>query len=243
MSWESILWTFGFSIIAYLIGSISWSIIIVKIKDNKDIRNQGSGNAGSTNVTRNYGKKIGFSVFSLDFIKGVIPPLLAFAVMKGTEGKGLHTENIIIQIVALSTIIGHIFPLFFKFKGGKAVATSMGVALTMQWPLLIPIGIIFSLILAFTTKKISLTSISTVWFLTICSVGLFLGGHYGFIGSDNDKIYFHIISPIMHNNELWFNVLCIILIGIAITITHRKNIKRIIAGTENTIGSKNKIKK
>ncbi|TDM04187.1 glycerol-3-phosphate 1-O-acyltransferase PlsY [Macrococcus carouselicus] len=134
-------------VLAYLIGSISPGLMIGKTLFNKDIRNYGSGNLGATNTFRVLGKKAGIVVTLLDMSKGVIAALLPFIFHNEVHG----------IIVGLFAVLGHVFSIFLKFKGGKAVATSAGVVLAVNPILFIGTAVtFFSVLYAF--KYVSLAS-------------------------------------------------------------------------------------
>lgn len=138
-----------FIFLAYLIGSIPFSLILGLIFLKKDLRLEGSGNVGSTNAARVLGYRIGIMTLILDVSKGMIPTYIA----------SLYDVNLAI-LVGLFAIIGHVFPIYLKFKGGKAVATSLGVFIV-----LFPKGIIISLLVFIFvfifTKYVALASISS----------------------------------------------------------------------------------
>ena len=118
------------TVIAYLIGSISFSVIISKKMAGFDVREKGSGNAGSTNVLRTVGKKAAAITLICDVLKGVIAILIAMII--GNIFKNVDKE-LIVQIAGIAVVLGHTFPIFFGFKGGKGVATSLGVLLMSNW--------------------------------------------------------------------------------------------------------------
>ena len=114
------------SIIAYLLGSISFSVIFSKKLAGFDVREKGSGNAGTTNVLRTVGKKAAALTLLCDCLKGVFAVLIAFIagkIVKDTD------SSLLVQLAGIFVVLGHTFPVFFKFKGGKGVATSLGVLL------------------------------------------------------------------------------------------------------------------
>ena len=111
---------------AYLLGSISAAIIVCKTLGLSDPRTGGSGNPGTTNVMRLYGKKAAFLTLVGDIFKGIIPVLLA---------KVIVNSEFIIAICGLATFLGHIFPIYFKFEGGKGVATLIGILFATHWVL------------------------------------------------------------------------------------------------------------
>src|SRR5689334_17854922 len=113
-------------IIAYLIGSISTAIVTCKIMRLPDPRDQGSGNPGATNVLRFGGKKAAIITLMGDMLKGVIPVLAA-------KWFGFNTVGL--SLVAFAAFLGHLYPIFFRFQGGKGVATAFGCFIALSWPL------------------------------------------------------------------------------------------------------------
>lgn len=206
------------AIIAYAIGSINFSVIISKKMAGFDVREKGSGNAGSTNVLRTVGKKAAALTLVCDILKGVISVLIALLV--GTIAGESANSAIIVEIAALAVVIGHTFPIFFGFRGGKGVATSLGVILIVNWKIGL-ICLVFALALMALTRMVSLGSISaSVLFavLTIFIRDSYIGG----IDFDFSFIVFGI------------------LLAALVIFNHRSNLKRIINGTENKLGSKKK---
>ncbi|ATD30443.1 glycerol-3-phosphate 1-O-acyltransferase PlsY [Macrococcoides bohemicum] len=183
-------------IAAYLIGSIPTGLIIGKLFYNIDIRQHGSGNLGATNTFRILGKKAGIFVTIFDVLKGTISALFPM----------IFHQNIHPIIIGVVAVIGHVFPIYLKFKGGKAVATSAGVILGTNPVLFLIIAIIFFTLL-FTTKMVSLTSMLT-------SIANFIGSLFF-----EDKILMGVSFLIM----------------IVIIVRHKSNIERIMNGTESKI--------
>ena len=138
-------------IMAYLIGSINFSIIISKKMAGFDIREKGSGNAGSTNMLRSIGKKAAALTLACDILKGVVPVLLAILIgrIANNFGMELYVEYLA-QIAGVSTIIGHTFPIYYGFKGGKGVASSLGLLLVINWQVGLICLVFAILIMAFT---------------------------------------------------------------------------------------------
>lgn len=136
-------------VIAYLLGSISTSILLAKIKGNTDPRDVGSGNAGATNVLRQNGKQDAIIVLVGDILKGFIAVWLAKAI--GIQGFELG-------LIGLAAVVGHIFPVFFKFKGGKGVATSFGAVLGLSIWISIILLLVWIVVVA-VTKYVSLASL------------------------------------------------------------------------------------
>ena len=118
------------AIIAYLIGSINFSIILSKKIAGFDVRQKGSGNAGTTNMLRSVGKKAAVITLICDILKGVVAILIAIIL-----GNIVPTQNkaLLVQVAGIFVILGHTFPIFFGFKGGKGVATSLGILLMSNW--------------------------------------------------------------------------------------------------------------
>ena len=114
------------AIIAYLIGSINFSVILSKKMAGFDVREKGSGNAGSTNMLRSVGKKAAAITLICDILKGVVS--IGIAILLGNVIENMNRE-LLLQIAGIAVVIGHTFPIFFGFKGGKGVATSLGVIL------------------------------------------------------------------------------------------------------------------
>lgn len=199
------------AIIAYLIGSINFSILISKKKAGYDIRQKGSGNAGTTNMLRNLGKKYAAITLICDVLKGVVAIVIAIIVgnILGDTNKAL-----LVQIAGVAVVIGHTFPIFFGFKGGKGVATSLGILLMTNWQLGL-ICLVFALVLIALTRVVSMGSIAAAILYPIF-VG---GGHYIVESSGLGNGYF-IYSVIL---------------AVIVIFNHRENIKRILSGTENKI--------
>ena len=184
--------------IAYLLGSIPFGLLISKIC-GIDIRFHGSKNIGATNVFRILGKKLGLLTFFLDALKGFIPTFL-FPIFIGTNNLDISA------LFGVIAIIGHSFPIFLKFKGGKGVATSTGMLIGVV-PLIFFIGLLVWIILFLIFRYVSLASIIGTLTITFCS-------------------WFN------NQSSLYLNIL-ISLISILIIVLHRENIKRLINGTEN----------
>ena len=192
-----------FIVIAYLIGSISPAFLVGKIFYNTDIRTMGSGNLGTTNTFRCLGKKAGVIVFVLDISKGIIATMLPSLVLGRVE---------YLSIFGAFAMIGHVYPIFANFKGGKAVATGSGVFIFLYPTLsLILVAIFFSTL--FITGYVSLGSI------LICLTSI---------------VYLSIFES---GIDKWIMiVMCIFVIYM-----HKSNIKRLLNGTENKSKAKIKL--
>ncbi|MGP4041184.1 glycerol-3-phosphate 1-O-acyltransferase PlsY [Gracilibacillus sp. D59] len=149
-----------FIILAYLLGSIPTGLIVGKVGYQKDIREHGSGNLGATNTFRVLGMKAGITVTIVDILKGTLAAVLPIL---------FQAENVYPLLVGIFAAIGHMYPIFAKFKGGKAVATSSGVILGVN-PLLFAIMICSFLIILYFTKYVSLASMLTGIIAIIVSI-------------------------------------------------------------------------
>lgn len=192
-------------VIAYLLGNISTSYIVAKRLAGVDIRTQGSGNAGSTNVLRTLGKKAGALTFVGDVLKGLIAVLIARLIAYSVH----MDQSTCAYLAVVAVVLGHNYPVFLGFKGGKGVATSLGSMLGMN-PLIALICLGFFIIIVAITKYVSLGS--------ILGIGLS-----------------PIIMLINHNTK---GVLITLFLTISVIITHKENIKRLLNGTERKIGEK-----
>lgn len=198
------------ALLAYCIGSISFSVIISKKVAGFDVREKGSGNAGSTNVLRTVGKKAAALTLLCDALKGVIAVLIAFIAGKLVAGTD---AALLVQIAGAFAVLGHTFPIFFGFKGGKGVATSLGVLFMINWQMAL-ICLVFAIVLVVITRMVS-------------------------VGSITAAILFPVLTLFLHDNFLVPGnyVLFGIIIAVFIAYNHRSNIQRIMTGTENKIGS------
>lgn len=187
------------SIIGYLLGSISFAVIISKRK-GVNIFSVGSGNPGATNVKRVLGSKYGNTVFILDALKGLVAagwPLLVFP-----------DDGLRLGVIALvAAIIGHSVPVFFKFRGGKGVATTMGGLLAIM-PFTLLIGLLVWVVVFYSTKFVALASILFAFSLPISAINLYGTGDPRFSLS---------------------MMLCVL-----IFFRHRSNLRRMLQGKENS---------
>lgn len=202
------------AIVAYLLGSVNFSVIISKKIAGFDVREKGSGNAGSTNVLRTVGKKAAVLTLICDILKGIVAILIG--VIIGKIFKNIDRE-LITQIAGIAVVLGHTFPIFFKFKGGKGVATSLGVLLMSNWQIGL-ICLVFALVLMILTKMVSLGSCGAAVLFPVLT--LFINENYTVLtDGKNGKVYF---------------IYSIILAAIVL-YNHRTNIKRMLDGTENKL--------
>ena len=202
-------------IIAYLIGSISFSVIISKKMAGFDVREKGSKNAGSTNVLRTVGKKAAIITLICDILKGVVAVLIAYIVGKFVKD---IDRAILVQIAALCVVIGHTFPIFFKFKGGKGVATSLGIILLLNWQIGL-ICLVFALVIMAFSRMVSMGSVGAAILFPVLT--LFINTNFIVEASGMKYFIFSVILAVM------------------VIFNHRANIKRIANGTENKLSFKN----
>jgi glycerol-3-phosphate acyltransferase PlsY len=188
-----------FIIIAYLVGSLSSAVIVSKAMGLPDPRSEGSGNPGATNMLRLHGKLPAALTLLGDILKGFIPVLLAFLVGVG---------GTLLSFVALAAVIGHMFPVFFQFKGGKGIATALGGILVLSFWIAFVCAAIWLIIVA-TTRYISLASLIAA----VLAVILMLFAH----------TYYFLPLAIMALLIIW---------------RHMENIDRLRAGTESKINWK-----
>ncbi len=223
-------------IVSYLIGSVNFSILISKAISGKDIRESGSGNAGATNMLRTHGKKFAVITLICDIAKGVLAVVLAYFAaiylwmdsatleMIDPGSYAINTSAVndtlceaLPYIAGLLVMLGHCFPVFFGFKGGKGVATALGVVMTLDWK----VGLIvaaFAILIMAITRYVSLGSV--------------LGGA-SYILIEGTRILMK--EPA---NKVCF--VCVVILGGLLILRHHANIKRLINGTENKLSFTNK---
>lgn len=191
---------------AYLLGSISWSVLLVRLLQGMDVRSVGSGNAGATNVMRAAGKKAGVAVLLLDVGKGIA----AVAVPRT-----LDAPPAVVGGAAVAVVLGHVFPVFFAFRGGKGVATSAGALGTLS-PVAMALGLLVFLAVVTWKRYVSLGSIVTAAF-------------------------FPLLAWVSHQRG-WtehgggWTILAGALIALLVVIKHQGNLRRLRRGTEPRLG-------
>ena len=207
-------------IIGYLMGSISVSVILSKYLFKGDVRKHGSGNAGATNMARVYGAKGGLLVLLGDFLKAIIACTIVLLI---AEDK--YTE-VCIMTTGMACMLGHAFPIFFKFKGGKGVTVGAAIALVIDWKVLVFIVIVFFITFAF-THIVSISSIMgalglifstlTFYIFNVCGVGGDLFAKF--------TIYRLVLAIVASLFSIWL---------------HRANILRLLNGEEKVFTFKKK---
>lgn len=201
------------ALIAYAIGSINFSVILSKKIAGFDVREKGSGNAGSTNMLRSVGKGAAALTLICDILKGVISIVIAIVL-----GNIFQVEDkaLLVQIAGVAVVLGHTFPIFFGFKGGKGVATSLGILLMSNWQIGL-ICLVFALVLMLLTRMVSLGSCMAAVLFPILT--LFIKENY--IVSEGSSYFIYSI-----------------ILAVIVLYNHRSNIKRILNGTENKLSLK-----
>ena len=229
-------------IFGYFFGSIPVGVILCRLFRGEDPRNGGSQNSGGTNVGRLYGKKLGAATIILDALKTVLPMILVwvllnFAGIKDAFVKNLgepmfHNGTLVIMLAPLGATLGHCWPVFAGFRGGKAVASYAGFALFSSW-LIVILGFITFGITLKKTKYVSLSSIISSVVVAAISWALFVLAKYS---SFNVNLFFWGFGLV----ELWamanleFAIVATLTTGILI-FRHRQNIRKLINGNENKI--------
>lgn len=204
------------AIISYLLGSCNFGVIISKSLKKEDIRESGSGNAGTTNMMRTYGKTLGILTIIGDIAKVFVAIWIAFKIMSVEETKMIfdrisdNPQYVLKSFAGLFAVAGHIFPCFFKFKGGKGVATSGGMVIMIDWRIALILFAIFVLTILIT--------------------------RYVSLGSIIMAVLYPVFMGLFHKDA---GLVIISLVFTLIVVTaHRENIKKLINHTENKIGSK-----
>ncbi|WP_191987383.1 glycerol-3-phosphate 1-O-acyltransferase PlsY [Companilactobacillus jidongensis] len=185
------------AILAYLVGSFPTAYIVGKIFFHKNIFNYGSGNVGTTNAYRVFGPYAGTGVLIVDILKGTLGALMPVF---------FGLDHYLILFIGIFAVIGHVFSIFLKFRGGKAVATSAGILLAYN-PLLFVICFIFLATIVYVTSMVSVASLTTV-------------------------LFFAIVSFFLHD---WVLTTAAVIVTIIVYVRHIPNIKRLIKGKENLV--------
>jgi glycerol-3-phosphate acyltransferase PlsY len=210
MSTTQIIWTVAIAVAAYFIGGLSPALLISRTVAGKDIRDTGSGNAGATNVMRFLGVRYGILTFALDVVKGVAPTLVAklcidqFAPYAATASYAAY-------IAGFMVILGHTYPLMLGFRGGKGVATSLGMLFVIQ-PIATAALLVLALGIMFITGLVSLGSVVSTALIPVSGFLIpAIGTPFGVFG---------------------------LFVAALVLWKHRENIERLIKGTENRIDPK-----
>ncbi len=193
-------------IIGYFCGCISSGYIVGKIY-HIDIRDKGSGNAGTTNVLRTLGKLPALLTFLGDVLKAVIPVLITRFFITGPDGWYL-----LCLYMGLGVVLGHNYPFYLKFKGGKGIAVTAAVVLSTSHPLMVPAGILIFVAVVIITRYVSLGSLFVAWYKIIELTGMY------------------------HDNKAFVHIMVIsLLFTVLAYFQHRQNIVRLLHGNENKL--------
>lgn len=203
----------------YFVGNISWARIISKAKKD-DVTKHGSGNPGSTNMLRVYGAKVGFLTLLLDVVKGAIPALAGMLLFKYT---GLN-QDVGLFVGGLSVILGHMFPVIFKFKGGKSVACTIGVFMVAN-PLWLLVAFLVAFLYVWLFDYVSVASLFIV---------AFMSGIQG---------YYYSLTYASNNVVLASLDIMLLAIFAIVWFAHRTNIVRLLLGKENKANLQKSLKK
>lgn len=219
ITWNIVLSIILAAICAYLLGSINFAIIVSRLLAHKDIRDFGSGNAGLTNVLRTFGKGPAAIVLLGDFLKGVLAVVignLLFRYLGGVGGFMLGG-----YIAAFFAVLGHIYPIFHGFKGGKGILITAGVMLVLDpWVLCVILGVFILVVLL--TRYVSLGSVCAAVSYPFATLG---------------------IELFMNRSTAWVDAGLALLISGIVIFMHRSNIKRLLNHTESKLGQKKKEEK
>jgi glycerol-3-phosphate acyltransferase PlsY len=205
---------------SYLLGSIPFSFLVVKLATGKDLRHLGSQNVGATNVARSAGRLPGIAALLLDGIKGWAAVALArylvsrpdWPLAASMDGSALHSREFWIALAGLIAVLGHMFPVWLRFHGGKGVATALGVFLALD-PLVIAAAMIVFFIVLLSLRFVSLASI---------------------VSAASVPVFFRFLA---HDAPFW-RIVISIFIATAVIVKHHSNIARLANGTERRLGQK-----
>lgn len=213
----NVILALGAVVFAYLVGSVNFAVIIGRIFLGKDVRNVGSGNAGATNVLRSAGILPGLLTFLLDAFKGFIAVFagkLIFEHLFNSTENNMYNPAVGCYFCVLAVMLGHIFPVFFGFKGGKAVAVSVGTYAVCCYPAIL-LGLLVFVIALLISKMVSLSSLLAT--VTVVSMSI---------------VFMDYSTPFIPQ------IICTVLAGAIVFVKHKDNIIRLKNGTEKKIFSK-----
>ncbi len=226
-----------FAVCSYLFGNINWALIISKTKKT-DIRNIGSGNPGTLNMSRTFGLKTGLLTFFLDVLKGALPTLIAFFVFKGKyfESSSFAVSDFAIYLCGFSVVMGHIYPAALKFKGGKGIASTIGALVVCEsvhgfnWALIVIMALVCAVLFIYFTEFGAMGSFIAITPPAI-SGGIRLFLCYQHINDGYTQVFYIVTSML------------ILLICFFTWFAHRKNIKRMLSGDEHPTSIKGMVVK
>ena len=211
----------------YLLGSINWSIILTWLfKDREDIREFGSGNAGMTNVRRTGGKKAAVLTFAGDFLKCVVALLLSQAFVALLAPESVEFYGVARYVAGVACVLGHIFPIYYGFRGGKGVVTSAAMIALTDWRVFLLVLLTFAIV--FAAKRI--VSLASVVCAALYPVFTFL---FLFLVEFSG-------SPLANHGDrslayVLFATAASLFIGLTVVVKHKANIGRLLRGEEKPI--------
>ena len=225
------------AVLSYAFGNVNWARIISGLR-HKDITKMGSGNPGTLNMSRNFGLKFGLLTFFLDILKGVLPTLVSYLILSGKtfRNSDFYVSDLAIYLSGLCVVLGHIYPVAFKFKGGKGIASTIGVFLVCefvhgwQWGMVNVMSLIAAAVFIYITEFGAMGSFIAITPPAIGgSIRLYLT--YAQSASDINVILCIIVNMLIFSICLftWF--------------AHRKNIERMLSGDEHPTSIKSMVVK
>lgn len=221
------------AICSYLFGNFNWAILISKLKKT-DVRTMGSGNPGTLNMGRNFGLKIGLLVFFLDILKGVIPTLITYFLFRDKgyfENTQFLIKDLALYLSGLCVVLGHIYPVVFKFKGGKGIASSIGVFLFVEfsysfgqssqivWGLIVVMALVAASVFIYLTEFGAMGSFIAI---TPSAISAFIRLNYTYYGTIVDNLLYYLITSFL-----------LLFICFITWFAHRGNIERMLSGNEH----------
>jgi glycerol-3-phosphate acyltransferase PlsY len=204
------IWILTF-VLAYLLGSVPFGYLLVRAFRHEDIRTQGSGNIGATNVARSGAKGLGLATLFLDAFKGWLAVVLTHGFAKHYGMGPIDAQNLA-AIAAIGAVLGHMFPVWLGFRGGKGVATALGVFIALSWPAALCALGVFAVVFLL-LRYVSLASI---------------------VGALSLPFFFWWLTP----NRTGFSILIAFAIALLVIVKHHTNISRLMAGTEDRFDGK-----
>jgi len=227
------------AVVSYFFGNINWAIIISKLK-RSDIRKMGSGNPGTLNMSRNLGLGLGLLTFLLDILKGAIPVLVAYFVFKdrgffpNTEFKIVHFAP---YLCGLCAVLGHIYPVIFKFKGGKGIASTIGVFIVSeavggwQWSIVVVMSLVAAGLF--------------IYFTEFGAMGSFIAITPPAIGASIRLYLFYVHGGVQSNSIAAYVIVNMFIFAICFFtwFAHRSNIERMLSGDEHPTSIKEMVVK
>ena len=224
---------------SYLLGCVNNAVMLSKLKKS-DIRKMGSGNPGTLNMSRTFGLKMGLLTLLLDAVKGAVPTLIGFLLLKDryaswSAGHTFRLSDFSMYLCGFFAVLGHIYPVFMRFKGGKGIATTIGVLLTSSicigepaWIVITVMSFVAAILFIYFTEFGAMGSFIATTPAAICGgIRLFLG--YNSLTDDNTAIFYIITSML------------ILLLCFFTWYAHRKNIERMLSGNEHPTSIKSMV--